>query len=379
MKVLLTASVLSHICQFHKPLMNMLKVQGHTVHVAAYDNLAEKNGLSLENVDQVFNIAFHRNPFSPQNITAYRKLKSVIETGQYDIIHCNTPAVGVLTRLGARASRKKNGTKVFYTAHGFHFYRGASKKNWLMYYPIEKFMCRYTDMLVTITEEDYELAKKRFRVNTFHMHGVGASSARFTPVNEEEKNELRHKLALTPEDHIILCTGELLPNKNQATLIKAVALLVPRWPNLKVLLAGNGPEESNLRSLIEMLNLESTVSLLGYKTNIHEYVKAADIIVSCSFREGLPLNIIEAMLSGKPVVASINRGHRELVVDAQTGYLVEANAPDKYAEAIEKLLSDTVTYRRMAEACIGRGCLFADTNIIHELEELYNIHPTKKE
>lgn len=156
MKVLLTATVQSHICQFHKPLAEVLHEHGCEVHVAARDNLAEKNGLKLDFVDKVFNVPFARSPKSLDNIKAYRQLKKIIDEGGYDVIHCNTPMGGVVTRLAARKARKK-GTKVFYTAYGFHFYQGAPKKNWIVFYPIEKFFSRLTDKLITITAEDYKI------------------------------------------------------------------------------------------------------------------------------------------------------------------------------------------------------------------------------
>src|SRR5699024_4264780 len=136
-KVLLTATVQSHIAQFHKPLINLLQDKGYEVHIAARDNLSEKNNLRLEEPDRIFNIPFDRSPLSIKNILAYSELKKILSENKYNIIHCNTPMGGVITRLAARKYRKK-GTKVFYTAHGFHFYKGSPKSNWLLYYPIEK-------------------------------------------------------------------------------------------------------------------------------------------------------------------------------------------------------------------------------------------------
>lgn len=376
MKVLLTASVLSHICQFHKPLIALLKSGGHIVHVAARDNLAEKNGLRLENVDRVYDLPFARSPLSRSNIKAYWEFRDIIERGHYDVVHCNTPVVGVLTRLAARKQRAK-GTKVFYTAHGFHFYRGASWKNWLLYYPIEKYMCRFTDTLVTITEEDTVLAKRRFKVNVFHMHGVGASSARFYPISSEEQKDIRHRLGIPIEASVVLCTGELLPNKNQAALLRATAILRHRVPELLVYLAGNGPEMDKLTALVDQLGIGDMVTMLGYRTDVDQYVKAADVIVSCSFREGLPLNIMEAMLCAKPVVASNNRGHRELVIPGVTGFLVPPAESRAYADALAGLLTSPSRMETMQQAALERGQLFSDKAIVRELQTLYNFTRNK--
>lgn len=373
MKVLLTASVLSHICQFHKPLIGLLKEAGHEVHIAAHDNLSEKNGLSLPEVDSVYDINFHRSPFSAKNVPAYRNLKRIIDQGHFDIIHCNTPAVGVLTRLAARHSRKKNGTKVFYTAHGFHFYKGAPLKNWLMYYPVEWFMCRYTDTLITITDEDYNLASKRFPVQTIRTHGVGAASARFFPVSADEQLQLRDKLGLNNKEILILCTGELLKNKNQATLLRALPSILEKHPGVRVLLAGNGPEKGNLEQLIETLGISSNIDMLGYRTDLDLLVKASDIIVSCSFREGLPLNIMEGMLCAKPILASINRGHRELISHERSGVLFPPSDAQALALGILRLLEKPDQAQSFAKSALERGQQYADTAVIQELRNLYSL------
>lgn len=373
MKLLLTASVLSHICQFHKPLIALLKEAGHQVHIAARNNLAEKNGLALPAVDAVHEIAFHRSPFSPKNIPAYRKLKTIIDREQYDIIHCNTPAVGVLTRLAARQTRKKNATRVFYTAHGFHFYQGAPLKNWLMYYPIEKFMCRYTDTLITITEEDYKRATARFRVQAVRTHGVGASSARFTPATESETRTLRHRFSWSADETIILCTGELLKNKNQAVLLRALPAILQSQPRTRVMLAGNGPEKDNLEQLARQLGISGNVEMLGYRTDLEQLVKAADFIVSCSFREGLPLNIMEGMLCRKPIVASQNRGHRELITHRQEGLLFPPGDAAALSTALLQLITTPAHAQQLAAAACAKAQQYTDTAVTRELRELYSL------
>ncbi len=336
MKILYVATVLSHICQFHLPHLRTLKEQGHEIHVAAHDNLAVKNGLQLRYADRHIEIPFERSPFDRRNIKAYRRLKELIDGGNYDLIVCNTPVGGILTRLAARKARKQ-GTKVIYIAHGFHFFRGAPRKNWLLYYPLEKHFARLCDMVITINEEDYRLAKRCFPGRVEHIHGIGVDGDRFHPVSEEEQLALRRAEGLSEKDYVVLCTGELNENKNQKTLIAAAALLKDKIPNLTVLLAGNGPKEQELRMQIRKLGLEESVRLLGYRTDLEHIVPAVDLVVSCSRREGLPLNIVEAMLCNKPVVASVNRGHRELVKDGTNGFLLSPDDTAGFADAIENL------------------------------------------
>ena len=354
MKILYTATVLSHICQFHLPHMKYMQELGWEVHVAAHDNLAVKNGLKLRYYDKFIEIPFSRSPKSPDNLKAYRQMKKLLAEEHYDVILCNTPMGGIVTRLAAKRTRKQ-GTKVIYMAHGFHFYKGSSKKAWLVFYPIERFMANYCDLLITINREDHALAEEKFsrRTQVAYIHGVGVNEQRYHPAAEAEQLAMRQAEGLSPADFVILCTGELNENKNQKTLIAAAAMLKDKIPNLKVLLAGNGPKEQELQEQIRAEGLEDAVKLLGYRTDLERVVPAVDLVVSCSRREGMPLNIIEAMLCKKPVVASHNRGHDELVQPDKTGILLEATDVSGFAAAIDTLAKDGERRFQMGEAAFA--------------------------
>ena len=338
MRILYVATVLSHICQFHLPHMKYLQEQGWEVHVAAHDNLAVKNGLQLKYCDKFIETPFSRSPKSPDNLKAYKQLKKLLGEEYYDVILCNTPMGGIVARLTARETRKR-GTKLIYMAHGFHFFKGSSKAAWLVYYPIEKYMAKYCDLLITINWEDYALAKEKFskRARIAHIHGVGVDEKRYHPATAEAQLAMRAAEGLSKDDFVILCTGELNENKNQKTLISSAALLKDKLPDLKVLLAGNGPREQELREQIRAEGLENHVRLLGYRTDLENLVPAVDLVVSCSHREGMPLNIIEAMLCKKPVIASHNRGHDELVRDGDTGALFDADDSHRLSALIQQL------------------------------------------
>ena len=366
-RVLLIATVQSHIGQFHKPLMKLLKDNGWEIHVAARDNLAEKNGLQLEYPDKVFNIPFQRSPFDKRNYSAFRMLKQLLNREHYDVIHCNTPVGGILGRLAGSKYRKK-GTEVYYTAHGFHFYKGAPKQNWLVYYTIEKYMAYFTDKLITITQEDYTLAKKRFHCDVYRMHGVGVDEKRFFPVSKSVKDQLKDKMGFTGP--VILNIGELLPNKNQKMAIMMMKEVIKEYPTAMLLIAGNGPEEYRLKNLITESGLEQNVRLIGYCTNLEDYQHIADISVACSLREGLPLNIVESMLSETFVVASNNRGHRELIEDGVTGFIV--NNSDEMAQRVCMVLRgrDTLMLSKAREKGIQYSC----KSVNEELLSIYELN-----
>lgn len=372
MKVLLTATVQSHICQFHKPLVEVLHSYGYEVHVAAKDNLAEKNGLKLDFVEKVYDVPFARSPKSKDNFRAYKELKKIIEKEHYDVVHCNTPMGGIVTRLAAHKARK-SGMKVYYTAHGFHFYKGAPKKNWIVFYPIEKLFSRITDKLITITKEDYELAKQKFHCKVEQIHGVGVDEKRYHAVSKEEKDRLRKDLGYSEKQKVILCVGELLPNKNQKMIISAMRGIVRQYSDAKLLIAGNGSEKENLEELIKSYHLENNVRMLGYVTNLQEYQKIADVCVTCSKREGLPLNVVEAMLAETPVVATKNRGHRELLRNGETGFLVDVDADITLGNRVVELLSDENMYEKIQLNAKNYAKAYTFDNVKKELMKVYGL------
>lgn len=318
-KVLFVATITGHINSFHIPYLKWFKEQGYEVHVASKENE------NIEYCDKHFEIPFERFPLKKQNIKAYKQLKNIIEENKYEIIHCHTPVGGVLTRLAARKARKKYNTKVIYTAHGFHFYKGAPLLNWIIYYPIEKICAKWTDCLITITNEDDEFAKKHLNAGKIeHVNGVGINTERLKKeLTQEEKINFRKKLEIREDDTVFSYIAELNANKNQILLIKTIEELKKERPNIKLLLIGDGPLKSQYQEYIKDKNLENEVKLLGKRQDINELLSITDIYLASSKREGLPVNVMEAMYKGLPIIATDNRGHRELMEDWQNGFIIK--------------------------------------------------------
>ncbi|WP_034765837.1 glycosyltransferase family 4 protein [Rossellomorea vietnamensis] len=372
--ILFCATVDYHFKAFHLPYMKWFKEQGWEVHVAA----SGENELPY--VDKKFTIPIQRSPFSLTNIKAYQELKDIIEHHQYRLIHCHTPMGGVLARLAARGARK-NGTKVIYTAHGFHFCKGAPLQNWMLYYPIEKMLSRYTDCLIAINKEDYTLAKHRFNIPSIeHVHGVGVNTETFQPISEKDKAERKKSFGYQPDDFLLFYAAEFNENKNQQMLIKALASIKEEVPNAKLLLAGEGTLQNTCMELAKRLEVEHMVHFLGFRKDIPELLPMCDVAVASSLREGLPVNMMEAMACGLPVVASVNRGHRELVKDHQNGWIVSLADIEDFSNKLKLLAASEDIRRQMGMT--GRGMIertFSVQRIVNEKSRVYQSYMKEKE
>ncbi|WP_130858634.1 glycosyltransferase family 4 protein [Gracilibacillus phocaeensis] len=318
-KILFCATVDYHFKAFHLPYMQWFQKQGWEVHVAAAGNI------NLPYTNQQYRIAIQRSPFHRSNLAAYKQLKEIIDQNHYTMIHCHTPFGGVLARLAARETRKQ-GTRVLYTAHGFHFCKGAPVANWLFYYPIEKYLSRYTDALILINQEDYELAKKhKFHATSIeHVHGVGVDTEKYKPIDKQKKRELRKSLGYQADDFLLFYAAEFNKNKNQQLLVHAMALVQEQVPNARLLLAGEGPLFEHCQQLASELGVVDRIDFLGFRKDIDQLLPMCDVGVASSLREGLPVNIMETMACGLPVVAVDNRGHRELIDHNKSGWLLSS-------------------------------------------------------
>ena len=298
-----------------------------------YEEDCKTYGIKAVHVD------FARNPLSKKNITAHKQLSEIIRGGGYDVVHCNTPIGGVLGRIGAHEAQIPT---VIYQAHGFHFWKGAPAKNWLMYYSVEKALAHWTDILITINQEDYERAKK------FHLHkggklilhpGVGVNIANFQDV-EVDRSQNRAELGVKPDQTVFITVGELIDRKNHDILIDAMKKL--NKSDTVLLIAGAGETMNKLQSKIDREGLQSTVKLLGYRTDVKELLKASDCFVFSSFQEGLPGALMEAMASGLPCIASNIRGNTDALGDSP--FMFAPNDCDQLVLHMEKMLDPDVRY-----------------------------------
>lgn len=328
-KILFVATVDGHIKSFHIPYLKWFKDNGYETHVAS-------NGdCDLEFVDKKWQVEFERSPFKLRQFTAYRQLKDILQQHDFELITCHTPMAGVLTRLAAIGARR-SGTKLLYTAHGFHFFKGASLLNWLLYFPVEVALTNFTDAVITINEEDFVRIKK-FGAKSctyFKIPGIGVNADRFFPVNSSVKENLRREVEMPLDKCIMIYAAELSNRKNQKFIIEAIYQNKHEFSDTVVLFAGRGEDEGKLKKLVKDYSLDDIIFFLGFRTDIAKLFQLSDIGISSSKQEGLPINTLEEMFTGLPVVVSNERGHRELITDGINGYLF---CKEDYTDFVAKI------------------------------------------
>jgi len=374
-KVFIVASVVSFIEWFNKENVEFLRTNMECeVHIACNfdymeDTDEERTKRYLEKIKAegvIFhNIHFARNPFNFANISAYKELKKIINEGQYDLIHTHTPVVSIFTRMAARKTRK-NGTVVMYTCHGFHFHNTAPKKNWLMYYPVEKWMSRYADYIVTINKEDFSRAKTFYAKQVRYIPGVGVDINRIRNVKVDKK---AYKKSIgIPEDCIMLLSvGELIERKNHQIIIKALGKL--KRNDIYYVICGKGLLKEELESLSASLNVHTV--FLGFRRDIPELCNIADISAFPSRIEGLGLAGIEAMAAGVPLVSSNVHGILDYVIDGKTGYACAPDDVDGFAKAIDRLASNQQLRENMRKDCLKAVEPFEIHNALNTMWDIY--------
>jgi glycosyltransferase EpsD len=337
-RVLIIATVVkTHVMQFHIPTLKLFKEMGWETAVAARNDYENPADCQIPYCDHFYDVPFERFPFMPKNIACYKKLKDIIDLGDYRIIHCHTPVGGVLGRLAARKSRKK-GTRVLYTAHGFHFYRGAPLKNWLLYYPVERACAGLADAVITINQEDLHLARKRFRnTSVYYLPGIGVDVEAYSKANVC-KADVRKSLGIGQSEKLIISVGEVNDNKNQKTIIQA--LTFPEMRDVHYLIVGDGNRRIQTEAYAAELNVRNRVHFLGYCNDIASLLHVADVFVFPSYREGLPVAVMEAMAAGIPVIASRIRGNVDLIEDGVNGFLCDPRDAAEFADRIQKILEN---------------------------------------
>lgn len=374
-KVLIVASVVSFIEWFNKENVEFLRSDlGCEVHIACNfdymeDTDEDRTKKYLEKIKNegviLHNIHFARSPFNSANIQAYKDLKKIINDGHFDLIHTHTPAASIFARLAARKARR-NGTVVMYTCHGFHFHNAAPKKNWIMYYPVEKWMSRYTDYIVTINKEDFNRAISFHARNVRYIPGVGVDINRIKNA-KVDKRAYKRSIGIPENCVMLLSVGEMIERKNHEVIIKALGKL--KRDDIYYVICGKGPLKERLEQLSTSLGVHTV--FLGFRKDIPELCNTADISAFPSRIEGLGLAGIEAMAAGVPLVSTNVHGILDYVIDGKTGYACDPDDVDGFAKAIDKLACSEELRESMKNACLKAVEPFEIKNALNTMWDIY--------
>lgn len=375
-KALIVASVASMIDQFNMQNIELLLENGYDVDVAC--NCKEGNTISNDRVRNLIerlngeNVQVYHVPI-PRKVTSIKEIIDSIKfisglysENSYKLMHCHSPIGSVVARIAAINERKK-GMKVIYTAHGFHFYKGAPKKNWLIFYPIEKICSNFTDVLITINKEDYDFAKKHMKANRVeYIPGVGIDTKKFI-IPDYNVTEKKEELGIKDKDIMILSVGELNQNKNHEVVVRAISKL--KNPNIHYFIAGKGDKEQYLDELAKELDVN--LHLLGYRTDIIELLNTADIFAFPSFREGLSVALMEAMAAGLPCVVSRIRGNVDLIEEKVNGFWCDAEDIDAFAISLNQLIAHKELRKQMCVANQKKVGQNDSAQIIMKMSKIY--------
>ena len=374
-KALMLSSVASMIDQFNMENIKILKNLGYEVHVLANfsfgnttsDERTKEFKKELEDMGiKVYNVPIPRKITAiKEMISSYKKIKEICKENKYDILHCHSPIGGVLARLAFKEFRKKGG-KLIYTAHGFHFFKGAPIKNWLIFYPIEKLCARYTDCLITINKEDYKIAQKFKTKKVTYIPGIGIDTEKIKNIKRDR--EILNKFGIKDEV-VLVSVGELSDRKNHKVILEALEKIEDDYIYI---ICGQGEKKEELVNLSKKLKIQNKVKFLGYRQDIKEILKASDIFCFPSKQEGLPVALMEAMASGLPVVCSNIRGNSDLIEEKKGGYLLEYNNSYEFLIKLHELINNDSLRKEMGEFNLEKIKDFDRKKVNNLMEEIYS-------
>ncbi|WP_317311067.1 glycosyltransferase family 4 protein [Clostridium thermobutyricum] len=366
-KILYVTNISRTVNTFFIPHMNALIKQGYKVDCAC--RISGEHELNSEKIDEKINfydVPFTRDPISYKNLIAFYKLYKIQKKEKYDAIHVHTPIASFYTRLLKIFFKD---IKMIYTAHGYHFYKGSSKLSWLVFYNVEKLLSKYTDLLITINEEDYNNSKQFKCRSLIKMNGVGVDFSEFKTLSQIEKIKIRERLGFKKEDFILIMVGEHNKNKNQIQLIKAMQKIQKEYKHIKAIFIGDGELLEENKKYIKENKINNCI-ILGFRIDVNELINMSDVLVSMSFREGLPKNIIEGLALEKPIIATNIRGNNELVKNGKNGYLVKLNNVEDIKKAILEL-NENNKYIEFSKNSLKMSKKYEMKKIIEELLEIY--------
>ncbi len=342
-RILVCASRISHILNFHLPCLRYFKEQGYIVDVVS------EGKTEHELIDNCYDMRFVKNPLSAQNLKTVKALKKLLRENHYSMIYSNSTLAGAALKL-AYFKLKKPRPYFVHISHGYMFSDDHSLHS-MLYRTVERLTAKAPDALVVMNRKDMELAEKYKLGKTLHyIDGMGLCPDKFPPVEKAQKDSFRAASGLKKDDTVLLCVGELSARKNQTMLIKALDIIRRSDKRAVMVFAGNGKAMNECKLLAEKYELAGCVRFMGHTNDVNTLYRSSDILISGSKMEGLPFNVMEALYCGLPVIASDIKGHSDLITDGVNGLLFDINSDkpeENAAQAILRVISDPELYSKL--------------------------------
>lgn len=373
-KVLMISNTASMQYQFLLPWILQLRDMGCEVHIAC--NFKDGNNCSEQRIAAFqahlrelgipyFQVDFHRNALKlHKHPKPLRQLEEILRADSYALIHCHSPIGGALGRIAG----KRMGIKVLYTAHGFHFFKGAPPLNWMLFYPVERMLSRWTDTLVTINKEDYSRAQRFHAAHTYQIPGAGVELECFRHP-ARSRAEVLQEFDIPENAVVFISIGELNKNKNHAVLLRALKRL--RNPNLRLLIVGKDNMNGRLERLAGRFGIAEQVHFAGFRTDIADLLHASDVFCFPSRREGLGFTAIEAMAAGLPLITSDRHGILDYSVDGITGFTCHPEDDRAFADAMRTLAEDSVLRKTMGRHNAAAASAFDIAPVLAQMRDIY--------
>lgn len=368
MKILYVTTVSITLNTFLIPHVKRLVEDGNEVEIASNIDVEIASDFIDMNVKHN-KIEFCRNPFSISNKSAYSQIKELQRRESFDIVHVHTPVASFITRLALRNEK----VKVVYTAHGFHFYKGAPFINWAIYYTLEKIASNWTDTIITINNEDFMLANNKFknkRDKIYKIDGIGVDLINYSN-NFSDLEEFKKSLGLKNDDFVITVIAELIKRKNHKQVLEAMKLVKESNKNVKVLLVGDGILSNEIDTYIQGNNMKDSVIRLGFRRDVNKIIAISDVIGLFSLQEGLPRNLMESMSLGKPIICTNIRGNNDMVQHYKNGILVEVNDVEGTKNAILEIYNNKNLMKKFGEISLKEVKKYGIQNVLNNMQNIY--------
>ncbi|MCC2744915.1 glycosyltransferase [Leuconostoc lactis] len=345
-KVLIVASKPNMIQKFNRRNIKMLQNMGFEVHVAT--NVIDFGSVSVEEIERFKNwlhennVVLHQVDFGRKlgtlssNLQSVRQLDTIFKLHRFRFTHVHSPLGSILGRLVA----KKHKVPVMYTAHGFHFLKNGPTSAWLIFFPLEWFFSFITDTLITINDDDYSIARRYMHArNVVKINGIGVDIKTAWNVSANDKylarKKIRDELNIPEDAFVISSVGELNDNKNHRIVLEAIKLLPDEQKdNIYYLIAGVGENKELLTNLAKTMKFKNNFKLIGYRSDIHDINYASDVAIFPSYREGLGIAGLDAVVDGTYLIGSNVRGIKDYIFDETIGKIFQPNDAQKLSDHI---------------------------------------------